>query len=566
MHRILRAVRQAAVVERRRAVVAGRLIVAIVVGFGVAQGGVAAGARPTSIEPVHSCDKLNGRTFQIRAAAAHVTSATSVGAANGHSPYCDVRGTIDPAVGFELKLPDTYAGRYLQYGCSGFCGVVYDPALPSCGPSQVGGDFAVASTDDGHQSQLPGFGSFFDASFAVNQAARNDFNYRSPHVLAEASKQIIEGYYGASPQRSYFNGCSTGGREGLLLAQRYPHDFDGIIAGDPANIADPFYGVYLTWIVRANTDAGGAPILTVDKLQPLHSAVISACDGLDGLVDGQIDDPSACHFDPETLRCPPGTDQPSCLTPAQIDVVRKLYAGPTDTAGHHLYPGSEPYGSELAWGGAAVPINGQSVRPLPDNFLKYAAHPIGAPGSSVDTFPFTVDALNGLTQVGVDGNAMSLDLSAFRRAGGKLIIWHGWADQSIPPAGTLDYYQRLWEHNGGLRKTQQFARLFMVPAVYHCAQFAGGYTLNSFDPFPALVDWIEHSDAPDKIIAEQRDAQQNVVRSRPVFPYPLQTRYTGSDSVDEAANFVPELPEGPPHNVIRWAGDYLYHLAGPTAP
>ncbi|HSS11989.1 MAG TPA: tannase/feruloyl esterase family alpha/beta hydrolase [Acidimicrobiales bacterium] len=399
----------------RRAVTAVGLLTAILVGSGVVQGGTAE-ARSTSIKPIHSCGELDGKTFHIPAAAAHVTSTASVAAANGHAGYCDVRGTIDPAVGFELKLPDTYAGRYLQYGCMGFCGVVYDPALPSCGPSQFGGDFAVASTDDGHRSLLTGFGPFFDTSFAANdQAARNDFNYRAPHVLAGASKRIIEAYYGAPPRHSYFNGCSTGGREGLLLAQRYPHDFDGIVAGDPANIAGPFYGIYLTWMVRANTDASGAPILTIDKLQPLHDSVIAACDGLDGLVDGQIDDPSACHFDPETVRCPAMTDQPTCLTPAQVEVVRKLYAGPSDASGHRLYPGGEPYGSERAWAGASVPINGQTVRPLPDNYLRYAAYPIGAPGSTVDTLPFTVDALNGLTPAGVDGNAMSLDLSDFRR-------------------------------------------------------------------------------------------------------------------------------------------------------
>lgn len=538
-------------------------MISVLAAIGLVPGSAA--AKPASLSAVHQCDSLKGQTFKTSGAVAHVTTASPA------ATYCDVHGTIDPAMGFELKLPDTYAGRYLQYGCFGLCGAVSDPAIPACGPSQVGGDFAVASTDDGHQSLLPGFARAFDASFAQNnQAARDDYNFRAPHVLAETSKRIIEAYYGsARPLHSYFNGCSNGGREGLLLAQRYPHDFDGIIAGDPANIADPLEGVYFTWMVRASIGSGGAPILTVDKLQPLHNAVMAACDGLDGVVDGQIDDPTRCHFDPATLRCPVGLDQPACLTPAQVDVVRELYAGPTDGSGHRLYPGGEPYGSELAWAGTSVPVNGQSLRPFPDSFLKNAAYPIGTPGSSVDTFQFTAKALHQLTPAGVDGNAMSLDLSSFRRAGGKLIIWDGWADQTIPPAGMLDYYQRLWEHNDGLRDTQQFARLFMVPGAYHCATrqiLGGGYTLNTFDPFPALVDWVEHGDAPDRIVAEQKGTANNVLRTRPVFPYPLQARYTGTGSINDAANFVPAPPATAPHNVIHWAGDYLYHLPGPVAP
>jgi hypothetical protein len=399
---------------------------------------------------------------------------------------------------------------------------------------------------------------------ANNQAARDDFFFRAPHVLSLAAKRIIAAYYGAPPKWSYFSGCSTGGREGLLLAQRYPDDFDGIIAGAPANYMSPLV-IYQAWLARANTDAQGAPIITSEKLPALHSAVVAACDRLDGLVDGQIDEPRACRFDPGTLRCPAGLDRPDCLTAAQVSAARKLYAGPADAAGHRLYPGEQTRGSELAWDGWVVPTPGIGLAAalLADNYLRYIGYPIGTPHSSLASFQFTLREFHRLTPEGLKVNAMSLDLERYRRSGGKLILWHGWADQAIPPAGTLDYYHRLTEHSGGLRATQQWARLFMVPAMYHCA---GGYGLGEFDPFRQLISWVERGTAPNRVIASQHDDAGNLVRSRPVFPYPLRPRYDGTGSIDDASNFVPAPPLVPPHDAVRWAGTYLYRLGGPVAP
>ncbi len=391
----------------------------------------------------------------------------------------------------------------------------------------------MAATDDGHVGKGGGFLAILDGSWAASdQAARDDYFYRAPHVVSLASKRIIAAYYGSPPTRSYFDGCSTGGREGLLLAQRYPHDFNGIAAGAPAAFMGPLNGVYFTWMVRVNTDAHGAPILTSAKLPALHDAVMAACDRLDGLADGQIDDPQGCTFDPASIQCPAGTDNASCLTPAQVDVVRKVYSGPADASGHRLYPGGAPRGSELSWDGFLIP-NPQfgSIAPLPDS---------------------------------LKGNALSLDLRNFQRAGGKLIIWQGWADGNISVFGTLDYYQRLWQANGGLAETQQWARLFMVPTLYHCG--LGGYKLNTFDPFPELVDWVEHRHAPDRVIASDQDSHGTVLRTRPVFPYPQRAAYTGAGSIDDARNFAPAAPLVPPHDVIRWAGAYLYSIPGPVAP
>jgi feruloyl esterase len=332
----------------------------------------------------------------------------------------------------------------------------------------------------------------------------------------------------------------------------------------PANYMGPLLGLYMSWLVRTNLDATGREILTFDKLQPLHDAVLAACDGIDGGRDGILEDPRACRFDPVEIQCP-GADAPNCLTPAQVAVVRTLYNGPTDATGRRLYPGWQTRGSEPAWAGGFVsgPF-GAFLAPLPDNYLRFVGYPIGTPHSSVSQIQFTVDELNRLTREGFKGNALSLDLSEFRRAGGKLILWHGRDDQSIPSVGTLDYYGRLAQRNGGLLRTQQFARTFMVPAMYHC--MTGGYGLNEFNPLPSLVDWVERGHAPDRIVAAFRQEDGSVTRTRPVFPYPLRARYDGTGSTDDASNFVPAPPlVSPVGDVINWAGSYLYNVPGPVA-
>ncbi|MEU0797959.1 tannase/feruloyl esterase family alpha/beta hydrolase [Amycolatopsis sp. NPDC005961] len=520
---------------------------------------VAATAAPDStVRPTTACGDLV-RGFALPGAATHVTSAAVVAATATDPEYCGVRGYVEPAVRFDLRLPTkTYAGRYLQYGCGGFCGIVNPPAFADCDLPH-GGDVAVAATDDGHVGTTPAVVD--DGSWGQHdQAARDDFEFRAPHVVSRASKAIIQAFYGAPPKKSYFTGCSDGGREGLLLAQRYPADFDGIVAGAPAGYWGPLLGVYQTWLARVNNAADGSPVLTAAKLPALHAAVLAACDRLDGLTDGQLDDPRACHFDPAKLTCT-GPDTPACLTPAQVGVVRKLYAPPTDAHGTLLYPGGQQPGSELSWAGwiIGVPETGgvSFARSLADNYLKYLGYPIGAPASKVDDFAFTKREFDRLTPVGVRYDAMSLDLSAFQRRGGKLVLWHGWADEAIPPAGTLDYYQRLTRGHA-----QDFARLFMVPSLYHCG---GGTTLTEFDPLKELVAWVERGTTPTKVTATGRDAAGNVTRTRPVFTYPQRAVYDGSGSVDDAANFRPAPPASPVRDVVDWAGNGLYAIPGPVA-
>ncbi|GIJ50355.1 feruloyl esterase [Virgisporangium aliadipatigenens] len=533
---------------------------ATIVGLGVPP---VAAPTTSSPRPVRPCAELAG-DLRAPGAAAHVTSAT-VTAATGDAPeYCDVRGYVEGTIQFRLQLPTkTYGGRYLQYGCSGFCGELTAPVFPECG-GIPGRDVAVATTDDGHVGHTTF--RWVDGRWAADdQAARDNWSFRAPHAVSVVAKRVIARYYGAPPRTSYFSGCSNGGREAMLLAQRYPHDFDGLIARGPAHAVGALLGVYETWVARSNTGPDGAPIITAQKLPALHDAALAACDSGDGLVDGQIDDPRACRFDPSTIACQ-GAELPGCLTPTQVEAARRLYTGPTDAAGRRLYPGGQPVGSELAWDGWIIPkpsYGGAFNIMLADNYLRYAGYPIGTPHSSIEDFDFSVEEFDRLTAEAVKGNAMNTDLSEFRRAGGKLIMWHGWSDQVIPPVGTLDYYQRLWQRDGGLHATQQYARVFMVPGAYHCL---GGDRLNEFDPFPALIRWVEKGAAPQSITAQFRDQAGAVQRTRPVFAYPTRARYDGTGSIDDARNFVPAPPARPLADVISWAGDNQHHVPGPVAP
>ncbi|MCO1597524.1 tannase/feruloyl esterase family alpha/beta hydrolase [Micromonospora sp. RHAY321] len=520
----------------------------------------AAPVAPGVIRPVRGCAELV-RDYAIPGAATHVVSATLVEATGTEPAQCDVRGYVEPAVNFKLRLPtDTYRGRYVQHGCPGECGVM-EQAPPECGPRNP--DLAVAQTDDGHVGKGDFPANISDASWAENnQAARDDFYFRAPHVVSVAVKKLIQRFYGAPPKQSYFFGCSTGGREGLILAQRYPHDFDGISVGSPAIFLGPLNGIYIAFAAKTNMGADGQSILTREKLPALHNAVLAACDHLDGLVDGQLDDPRRCRFDPGTVQCSAGTDGPNCLTPAQVAVVRKLYDGPRDPDGTRLYPGWQTRGSELSWDGHLVPNEFSSARPFPDQFLQYMAYPIGRPQSSLAEIEFTVEELRRLKPESIAGNAASLDMREFRRSGGKLIMWSGWDDQSIPAVGMLDYYQRVWQRSGGLQATQQWLRTYVIPSKYHA--WTGGSRLTEFETFNALVDWVERGRAPVGIVATGTNPEGGP-RARPVYPYPLVARYDGTGSVDEARNFVPVRPPGRLNDVIDWAGEDLHHRPGPVA-
>jgi feruloyl esterase len=557
--------------RRLRIIVSGALLAALVIAVAAASAGEGASSVPVApaIAPKLGCGDLvqSGGPpkpgvpdfARIPGAPTRISSATVVPAAAQAPEYCDVKGYVAPQVQFELKLPThSYQGRYLQEGCGGFCGSITPTTFPAC-DAQLGGDFAISTTNDGHAGA-----SGFDGVWASDEQLRIDFYYRAVHVTAVASKAIVSAFYGQAPRYSYFQGCSEGGREGLMEAQRYPTDFDGIIAGAPAAYLSPLNAEYQPWLARSNTATDGSSIITPDKLPALHSAVIAACDGKDGLVDGQIDDPRDCLFDPASVQCPGTTDAPSCLTPSQVEAARRIYAGPHDARGRRLYVGGEPLGSELQWAPwlatpPGTPAGTSISAQAGDNFLRFLAFPVGQRSKTLQTWQFSDEEFDQLRREGRQGNALDPDLRAFRRHGGKLILYHGWADQAISPFGTPAYYQAVEDVMGGAQSVQRFARLFMIPTMYHCN---GGYGPSQFDTVGPIVDWVEAGRAPEAIVTTQTDAGGHVVRTRPVFPYPARARYTGTGSIDDAANFVAAAPATPHDDHVRWLGSDLLRPGG----
>jgi pimeloyl-ACP methyl ester carboxylesterase len=445
--------------------------------------------------PQISCTALGQHDFTaVPDAASRISSAAD--ATLNSATYCAVKGYIAPQTSFELLLPEsTWHGDYVQEGCGGYCGAVNvsaQPAVSTGCPQVAGNEFVLATDDQGHESP-----SGTDGIWAASDLAlRIVFGYTSEHSLANLAKAAIRAYYGTGPAGSYFDGCSDGGHEALDLAQRYPDDFNGIIAGAPANNWAPLLGLFESWLAVTNTDSQGHQVLTLAKLPALHAAVMKACAGADGV----IQDPRNCTFNPASIMCPSGTDKPTCLTPAQVTVVREEYRGPADPAGRNLYDGGEPYGSELAWtwfinpdtdNNPANTVAGQ----FGVNYLKYMASVPNPPASfTLSDLKFTDAEYNELEQFGGVYNATDPDLSAFRAHGGKLIIYHGWADQAIPPFSTIDYYAAVEKTMGGFASTQGFSRLYMVPGGYHC--LGGGDPAVTANFLTPLINWVEKGQAP----------------------------------------------------------------------
>ena len=424
--------------------------------------------------------------------------------------FCDVKGYITPATQFEVLLPTTtWHGDDLQQGCGGFCGHVeidlQDPSRTSGYQAPYAplsnGEMVVAADDQGHETSTNGETLWGK----TDPQLRLEFGYLSEHRLAQTAKAIVFAYYGRHPAFSYFSGVSDGGHEALVLAQRFPEDFDGIIAGAPGNNWAPLAGVFEPWAAATNQGPAGKQILTAEKLPALHAAVMAACADPHGV----IRDPRACTFDPSSLRCTDG-DKPNCLTDAEIRVVREEYRGPHDAQGHSLFDGGEPYGSELAWAFWLVMPRADDLAPadtysaaLGLNYLNNLAF-WSNPGTeyTLGSVPFTADMHRRIQQLGGIYNSDSPDLQAFRAHGGKIIIYHSWADQAIPPFATLDYYSAVERRMGGYAGIQDFSRLYMVPGLYHCpcGQTVDGDPATSVQFMPQLVQWVESGKAPDEVV------------------------------------------------------------------
>lgn len=483
------------------------------------------------------CASLNGMDFTgIPDAATSILTAEIVAASEGTPEYCRVTGYVEPQVGFELRLPtQTWNGRYFQVGCGGLCGGIN---IHNCGDA-LAQDFAVAANNMGHVGDFWG-----EPLWGGVPELRRDFGRRSTHVVAVAAKAIVTAYYGARPAYSYFRGCSTGGREGLSEAQHYPEDFDGIIAGDPA-FPGRLGALANNWDANHLLDDNHQPVFSDGKLALLHNAVIEACDGIDGLEDGIIEDPRLCRFDPRSLRCPDGADGEGCLSEVQVATAEALYAGAHNSAGERLSPGGSPYGSELAW-------DGNNRRAIADAYLRYLAFAETRPGFSYRDFDWDGDpALVEAQSAIYDPVAPHTrpDLSAFHAAGGRLIAYHGWADPGVPPESLLDYYAKVVDDNGGYAATQEWFRVFMIPGMLHCR---GGDAPNTFDFLPAIMDWVERGIAPQGIVATQYNEDRSVRRTRPLYAYPTVARYSGEGDVDDAASWQPMTPGETPDDDIDW--------------
>jgi feruloyl esterase len=472
-----------------------------------AQQGMPAGPPPPQlaplsvVAPVTDCAKLMMSDISPAVGAkTHITSAVPV--QDGQpAPYCRVLGYVEPAVKFEVRLPlATWTQRYVQTGCGGLCGQL-DIRLGNdegCYPAQHG-ELALASTDMGHTGGMDG--RFGEKDYQL----RVDFAYRGVHVTALAAKALIAAYYGRGPKFSYFSGCSDGGREALMEAQRYPQDFNGITAGAPAMNFTTQNTFYHAWNAIKNTGADGSPVLTADKLPILHQAALQACDAADGAKDGLISDPLSCHFDPAVVECKAGQPAASCLTHAQVEVARAIYRGAHDEKGDKLVLSGPLPGSELAWAGVYVPYPGDThimSAMISTGTLRYLAYDKN-PGAEyqLKDLRFTPAAFAATTHLHNVYDATDPDLSRFRQGGGKLILWHGLADPHISPLNTIAYYTAMNQVMGAAA-VKAFARLYLFPGGYHCG---GGEGPFNFDLMSTIMAWVEKGSAPFALMASHED-------------------------------------------------------------
>jgi hypothetical protein len=472
-----------------------------------------------------ACAALAGADFSAIPDAPTQVTATRVvpAAANGVPAHCEIQAYVAPNVGMALYLPVTgWNGKFSQIGCGGFCGILF----PGACAGMLSRGYACIHTDMGHKSTA------LDAKWAFNNLqAEVDFAFRATHVTTLAGKAITNAYYGRDPSKSYFLGCSTGGRQGMVEAQRFPWDYDGIVVGAPP-IDETGDGMALLWNVVATLDRDGRTLLGPDDVQFVHERAIAACDRLDGVADGVIEDPRACRFDPQQLVCKAG-ETARCLTPAQATAVAKIYAGPHDSKGRPTYTGGAMPGSELNWignyvaRGSGPSVYAQFMRNM-FAFMNFSPDP--GPAWKLSDFDWDRDHRRlGLMEALYTG--ANPDLRRFRAAGGKMLVYQGWADQSVLPLNILDYWETMQRTMGGPQATAEFARLFMVPGMNHCRGGGGAY---SIDYLSHLEAWVEQGRAPDALDAvhpkrndmpwqygARQVAEEDVGFRRSITPYGL---------------------------------------------
>jgi feruloyl esterase len=471
--------------------------------------------------------------------AAAVVEATSGGRGGAQPKHCRVDGHVavpGNTVNFRVALPASWNGKFYFQGVGGTGGSI------GTLNSGLARGYASASTDTGHTSD--------DRTWGANRAKEIDYGHRGTHVTAVAAKAITGAYYSRQPAHAYFNGCSNGGRQAQMEVQRYPEDFDGIIAGDPATGTPMQVGRAVLYQHMLGSPEN---YLTIEKVELLSKATLAACDAKDGLKDGLVTDPRLCDFKPDTLKCS-GADGPECLTAGQVETVKRIYAG-LKTADGQMYTAGFPQGHEGGTSGWRAWISGNTApAKQADGTLAYSS---GLPSGynlseqnmrflALETddaafnwrtlrFPADLPRLKVMSDI---LSPLDVNLTPYKKRGGKIIYYHGWADPAISALGTVDYFERMTKAVGGQTEADAFARLYLVPGMHHCS---GGAGPSSFDMLPVLENWVEKGVAPAAVVATQ-NVDGKAVRTRPLCPHPQGARYSGTGSVDDAASFRCELP------------------------
>jgi feruloyl esterase len=427
--------------------------------------------------------------------------------------FCRVAATLKPSSDSDIKveiwLPASgWNHKFEAVGNGGWAGAISYGAMAEA----LRDGYVTSSTDTGHVGAT--------GTFAPGHPEKLiDFGYRAVHEMTLKAKSVIDAFYGAATRMSYWNGCSTGGRQGLKEAQKFPDDYDGIVAGAAANPRTRLSS-WQIWLAQVVLDPHN--YIPPSKYPVIHKAVLEACDAADGVKDGLIEDPTRCHFDPQTIQCK-AADEPTCLTAGQVEAAKRMYTAPRNPRTNApVYFNVEP-GSELGW--AMLARGPEPFSAATDQFRYVVFKP------DWDWHTLNLDSDVALAdQIDHETiNAGDPNIKAFLGHGGKLLMYHGWADPGVPPLASVNYYKTAVDTLGGEAKTSDSIRLFMVPGMGHCG---GGEGPNTFDMMTAMASWREKGHAPERIIASRPG------RTRPLCAYPQVAKYKGTGSIDDADNFV----------------------------
>jgi hypothetical protein len=487
----------------------------------------------------YNCTDLPSFTSLLEVDSLAITTATVVAANStaGLPSYCNVTGEIGGRIGVWFMLPSaqTWNKRYVQYGCGGACG--YNPFTTDTSvDSAIAAGYAVGTTDMGNNAST--WTLFYD-----NFQARADWGYLATHLTAVAGKNLVSAYYDQSPVFSYHSGGSTGGRQGLMEAQRYPGDFDGIVAVAPAYDETGITLQSIAWNGQATVknDSVLTPILTEQHSVLIHQAALAACDLDDGVADGVIPDPRACHFDIDSLAC--GSSSPNstdCLTIEAIEAAKKLYQGPVNSAGERLLPENMLPGSEYSWPGSYISTTPGAIAYFTEFGGEYA--------SNYAFWPSPIDAI-GPMDISMDLSASqtmymenqhyagSADLRMFHTLGSKMLIFQGLGDPAVAPSFALDYYQRVVVALGGRNVTDEFILFYEMPGVAHVS---GGPGADTYDALASVAAWVEEGVKPYNITASHSSSNGTVEFTRPLYPYPELAHYRGCGDKNLSSNWIPK--------------------------